>query len=307
MATQPNSSFSMYLISNASADIYGDKNTLAYFTNVLPRTYNLQGQWEVALSEIQHSSIIHNVTDTKILLFYPLTQDGVNWVNRGYGSDEIDITPGLYESVDELLIHIRNNCHLDEKFFTWYVNKQSGKINITLPWGYFFHCQTSNILNLLGFKPTKHNEAYKFINLQDTIYNFGDVNPVTGKDPDTGIDVPLNTNILSEGEYPVDLLAGTTALYIYTDLIAYQTVGDIEAPLLAFIPFDIKLTKTKELNIDRPIKYHRYSLLDYKDLMAGAFHTIRIEIRDDTGQLVPFSSSSGRTIIKLHFRPKANK
>ena len=41
---------------NASGELFPD-NTLSSFTNFLPEQLNLQGQWEVAISEISYRSI----------------------------------------------------------------------------------------------------------------------------------------------------------------------------------------------------------------------------------------------------------
>ena len=49
-------SFTKELVSNASGELFPD-NTLSSFTNFLPEQVNLEGQWEVAISEIFHPSM----------------------------------------------------------------------------------------------------------------------------------------------------------------------------------------------------------------------------------------------------------
>ena len=61
-------SFTIELVSNASAQLFPD-NTLSSFTNFLPEKLNLEGQWEVALSEISYPSMYQNVTDREIMFF----------------------------------------------------------------------------------------------------------------------------------------------------------------------------------------------------------------------------------------------
>ena len=58
----------MELVSNASAQLLKD-NTLSSFTNFLPEQLNLDGQWEVAISEISYPSMYQNVTEGKFLFF----------------------------------------------------------------------------------------------------------------------------------------------------------------------------------------------------------------------------------------------
>ena len=61
-------SFTIELVSNTSSQIF-PYNTLSSFTNFLPEQVNLDGQWEVAISEISYPSMYQNVTEVK-LMFY---------------------------------------------------------------------------------------------------------------------------------------------------------------------------------------------------------------------------------------------
>ena len=55
-------SFTIEMVSNASAQLFSD-NTLSSFTNFLPEQLNLEGQWEVAISEITYPSMYQKVTE----------------------------------------------------------------------------------------------------------------------------------------------------------------------------------------------------------------------------------------------------
>ena len=55
-------SFTFELVSNASAELFPD-NTLSSFTNFLSEQVNLEGQWEVAISEISYPSMYQNITE----------------------------------------------------------------------------------------------------------------------------------------------------------------------------------------------------------------------------------------------------
>ena len=61
-------SFTKELVSNASAQLFPDK-TLRSFTNFLPEQLNLEGQWEVAISEISYPTRYQNVTQGKFMFF----------------------------------------------------------------------------------------------------------------------------------------------------------------------------------------------------------------------------------------------
>ena len=54
------------LVSNASAQLIPD-NTLSSLTNVLPEILNLEGQWEVVISEVSCPSMYQNVTEGKLM------------------------------------------------------------------------------------------------------------------------------------------------------------------------------------------------------------------------------------------------
>ena len=55
-------SFTKKLVSNASGELFPDI-TLSSFTNFLPEQVNLEGQWEVAISEISYKSMSQNITE----------------------------------------------------------------------------------------------------------------------------------------------------------------------------------------------------------------------------------------------------
>ena len=61
-------SFTIELVSNASAQIFPD-NILSSFTDFLPEQLNLDGQWEVAISEMSYPSMYQNVTEGKFMFF----------------------------------------------------------------------------------------------------------------------------------------------------------------------------------------------------------------------------------------------
>ena len=57
-------SFTIELVSNASAKLYRDKK-LGFFTIYLPEQLNREGQREIAISEKTYPSLFQNVTDGK--------------------------------------------------------------------------------------------------------------------------------------------------------------------------------------------------------------------------------------------------
>ena len=61
-------SFTIELVSNESAQLFPD-DALSSFTNFLPEQLNLEGQWEVAISEKSYPSRYQNVTEGNFTFF----------------------------------------------------------------------------------------------------------------------------------------------------------------------------------------------------------------------------------------------
>ena len=94
------------------------------------------------------------------------------------------------------------------------------------------------------------------------------------------------------GTYPTDILAGFNTLYIYTDIIDYQCVGDSHVPLLRTVHITGRKNEVVTVTYDKP---------HYVPLSKRQFDEICIEVKSDQNQLVSFVV--GKVIAKLHFRP----
>ena len=61
-------SFTIVLVSNACGELFRN-NTLSSVTIFLPEQVNLEGQWDVAFSEISYLSMYQNITEGKFNFF----------------------------------------------------------------------------------------------------------------------------------------------------------------------------------------------------------------------------------------------
>ena len=86
-------SFTIELVSKASAQLFSD-NTLSSFTNFLPEQLNLDGQWEVAISETSYPSMYQNVTEGKLVCF----DKKLSRLSEFYY-----LKPGIYPSITEIV------------------------------------------------------------------------------------------------------------------------------------------------------------------------------------------------------------
>lgn len=195
-------SFIVDLVSNASTDIYPN-NTLSSFTNFLPDQISLEGDWEVALMEVAHPSLYHNVTNG--IFTFKRNQFDLNT------DDDLQIPPGLYRSIDELLHAMRDKIlerYIDKTPpFTWQVDRITQKLEITLE-------HLSSILVI------KSNDLCHILGFQCPVY--------------------LSTDGPHIGQYHVDIVHWH-ALMIYTNVLQHVIVGDTKAPLLRSFPFVTKL------------------------------------------------------------------
>ena len=101
-------------------------------------------------------------------------------------------------------------------------------------------------------------------------------------------------------DFPADLCTGKHLIFIDTNIIEYQYVGDAKAPLLRVIDSKQRLKNGSVCELG-PTHRIVFSNLDYKKLLSNTIQSISIELRTETGQLVPFSGT-GKAILTLQFK-----
>ena len=114
------------MVSNASGELF-PVNTLSSFTNFLPEKVNLEGQWEVTISEISFPSMYQNITEGK----FKFSDEKLSKNTPTY-----NLEPGLYISITDIvevmntLIQERNNHN--ETCITVKVSRKSQKVVVIL-------------------------------------------------------------------------------------------------------------------------------------------------------------------------------
>ena len=96
----------------------------------------------------------------------------------------------------------------------------------------------------------------------------------------------------AQAPFSPNVNGGINTLYLYTDVICNQPVGDISAPLLRIVP--VPHRRAGE------IVTFTYQTPHYLPVKSKYIDTIQVDIRSDFGEKVPFQS--GKLVIKLHFR-----
>jgi hypothetical protein len=104
----------------------------------------------------------------------------------------------------------------------------------------------------------------------------------------------LNAGLVYEAPYRLDLLRGTYHMYVYTDLCENTQVGNVQVPLLRTVPMqDVSYGQVKSYTFTKPI---------YIPLAKRQFDTIEVQLRNDSGDLLPLDD--GKTVLVLHIRPR---
>ena len=91
------------------------------------------------------------------------------------------------------------------------------------------------------------------------------------------------------------------SLMIYTDIVEYNNVRDTKAPLLRCFPFIPKLKSGDIITTGHYMNYQTFSNLQFRRLLKNSFHSIHNDLRDTSGEKIPFVSV-GKTRRVLMFR-----
>ena len=90
---------------------------------------------------------------------------------------------------------------------------------------------------------------------------------------------------------PPQMKFKTPALYVYSDIVDSELVGDVKVPLLRTVPIEGQMGDFVHKEFIRPY---------FKPLTRGYINSILIEVKDDTGQDMEFII--GKVICTLNFR-----
>src|SRR5436190_13782948 len=302
MAASAHSQFYVTLPSNSSMQYYPN-NTTSNFITHLSSAINVSdgAQWEVALVEAHYPNSFLTVGNDALIYIYlenndqPVTDSMLSDSPAAVDDDDlsgeskkkptpsapppppppspkktseqisqiksIKVPAGDYKNIEDLLRTMNRDTEL-LKYVTFSYAKATQMVEIypSLDVSQVELC--TSLALVLGFDP---NET-------DLITNRKSIRPA-------------------------DIYAALPShMYVYCDLAEPQFVGDTVAPLLKIVNIDTTTSR---------YKYGANKMVHFIDphyvpLMRTKFESVEIDLRDDTGQRMPFYF--GTTCMKLHFR-----
>ena len=257
--------FYLTLPSNSSMQIY-PKNTLSSFTTKLPEDINLTGEWEVGLKELQFPQTWYNIND----------MDGEFIIDLNNVTDQSLIS----ESSSELGSSLEVHCLLYPGYYSsceQLATMFNSITNMSIPG------------RLHGSIHVTYEEVTgKFI----MVLKYG-VSIVLSKSLAHMFGFRRVLRHSQRSRKPSDIRRGIYSLYIYCNICREIIVGDSKVDLLRIVPIQGEHGDYICKTYDSPT---------YTPLQRKNFNDIKIDIRDDVGEKIPFQS--GKVIVTLHLRKR---
>ena len=244
--------FYVTLASNASAGIY-PQNKIWNFRTKLAKSIHTKQPYEVGLIEAQYPCSWHS---------FP-TEDATMTVHDGKTGHRTSclLVGGLYESIGSLLLQINK---------TWTKYNPGSKV----------------ILHHEGIRNRIYVEGDDHL----SIVFRGKLAAMLGFD--AGVKLPAHKSYAAYAPHPTDIHGGCYNMFIYSDIVDHQLVGDSYVPLLR----SINITDTSRRHC-----IHMFDKPHYVHVARDPLGDIEIDLKSDQNTNIKFTY--GKVILKLHFRP----
>ena len=210
---------------------------------------------------------------------------GANVISRPYSGQKLAfmIVLGTFDTLAQLLATIKRTVGLPN--FSFRKINSSGKYEILLGKYEGITFPSDKIPSIIGFEGIPDGNG---IHIGYKMY------------PNENRLMKIDETEAYYWEFPADLCAGNHLIFIYTNIIEYQYVDDTKAPLLRVIDSKQCLKNGSVCELE-PTHRIVFTNLDYKKILTNTIQPISIELRTETGQLVPFLGT-GKVILTLQFK-----
>ena len=213
------------------------------------------------------------------------------------------ISAGYYQVPVTLMNHINKGLNLNRvgtentrAKFTYSFITQKITLHMT-PSTEFTVPYYSALVRVLGFEPSMVSSPPVAADITRTYVHPSLCGTDIGLTPLASVVLPPKetpegsyTN-REEAENMVDMDQGFDTMYVYTDVVESRIVGDSLASLLRALSVSGSHGATVS---------DRFTNIHYAPVLYSHFHSIEMDIRNDTGRREPFEY--GRVKVTLHFR-----
>jgi hypothetical protein len=274
--------FYIHLPSDSSLDVYPD-NTIAKFSTKLARSVDLDGAYDVGLSEIIYPADYYNVDNRERDYSFGIKQ-------RNFDTDG-----KIVQEIDRFKIQIKSDLYYTRQEFLEKINTEinTNLIRLHIPVEIVMKIDVSDrvVITITRSGPQVTVDIQEEGLILKMFFELSSqFSKRLGFDKSVSISVDDSTPHRAKNKF--DLFMGKKLMYVYSDVVTYSLVGDVSVPLL-------RVCSLPEPSTNNTI-HLSFPDIHYKPVQKSHFDTIDISINTEEGMLMPFQS--GKVLITLHFR-----
>lgn len=270
--------FYVILPSNASIETYPSNKIWDYRTK-LARAIDLKQPYEVGLIELHYPRTWHNFSDRDGVISIAIPKEELDHAGGAYKLHTVALPPGLYDNIPSLVKDINELLTQFVANFVMQYSIAENRVYFRAPSGSTITFK-GRLAIILGFKP---GATFNILPVK-TSYRGRTLKP------------EANPEKRGFAPHPADIYGGLYNIYIYTDIVDYQMVGDSFVPLLRAISTTDEMRRMPHLIFDKP---------HYTRVTRSLINDIQISLKTDQNSPVRFTY--GKLFVKLHFRPIRSK
>jgi len=274
--------FYIHLPSDSSLDVYPD-NTIAKFSTKLARSVDLDGAYDVGLSEIIYPADYYNIDNRELDYSFGIKQ-------RNFDTDG-----KIVQEIDRFKIQIKSDLYYTRQEFLEKINTEinTNLIRLHIPVEIVMKIDVSDrvVITIARSGPQVTVDIQEEGLILKMFFELSSqFSKRLGFDKSVSISVDDSTPHRAKNKF--DLFMGKKLMYVYSDVVTYSLVGDVSVPLL-------RVCSLPEPSTNNTI-HLSFPDIHYKPVQKSHFDTIDISINTEEGMLMPFQS--GKVLITLHFR-----
>ena len=206
----------------------------------------------------------------------------------------------------ENLGFLTKNYQSHQNFITWNLASTLPLRILLKPWTCIQerHNHSENCIKVEVSRRTQKVEIYLANEGSGRAFLSTDLGHVFGSNVGNEFGVMLRGKRPHKPQFAYDIVR-IHSLMMYTNLIEYNIVGDTKAQLLRCFPFTSKLKSGDIITTGQYMNYQTLSNLQFRPLLKNFFDIIHIDLRDTSGEKIPFVSV-GVTRLLLMLRKASN-